>query len=132
MGLLKNRRNSRHQGDAGLGTAIGWFTQHGYRVAIPLTDSQDYDLIVDDGKKLYKVQVRTTYHLRYENIYQVNLVVSGGNRSGTGKTKYFDPEKVDLLFVLTDSGDQYLIPCDEITVRKSINLGVNYAQYKVN
>jgi len=38
-----------------------------------LTDSQDYDLIVDDGARLYKVQVKTIYHLAYENIYQVNL-----------------------------------------------------------
>ncbi len=125
MGILRNRKNSKQQGDAGLTTAIAWFDGNGYRVSIPLTDSQDYDLVVDDGDRLYRVQVRTTYYQPYEAIYQVHLIVSGGNRSGTGKAKYFDPKKVEFLFVLTDTGDKFLIPCDEITTRKSINLGAN-------
>jgi hypothetical protein len=132
MGILRDRKNSRWQGDVGLAAAIAWFAENHYRVSIPLTDSQDYDLVVDDGDRLYKVQVRTTYRLEYESIYKVNLVVSGGNRSGTGKVKYFDPGCVDLLFVLTDAGDRFLIPCDEITTRKSINLGANYQKYRVS
>jgi hypothetical protein len=63
MSILRNQKNSRLQGNVGLANAIAWFANNGYRPAIPLTDSQDYDLIVDDGEKLYKVQVRTTYHL---------------------------------------------------------------------
>ena len=37
--------NSKRQGNIGIGAAIAWFTVHGYTVSIPLTDSQDYDLI---------------------------------------------------------------------------------------
>jgi hypothetical protein len=66
------------------------------------------------------------------DIYQVNLVVNGGNRSGTGKVKRLIETNVDLLFVLTEAGDKFLIPCHEITARKCINLGENYQQYKVN
>jgi hypothetical protein len=40
-------RNSKKQGDWGLGSAIAWFTAQGYTVALPITDSQHYDLIVD-------------------------------------------------------------------------------------
>lgn len=41
--------NSKKQGDVGLGTDISFFTQRGWTVSIPLTDSQDYDLVVDEG-----------------------------------------------------------------------------------
>jgi hypothetical protein len=42
------RSNPRLQGLIGLGAAIDWFTRHGYFVAIPLNDSQPWDLVVED------------------------------------------------------------------------------------
>lgn len=128
---LDQQQNSKQQGDVGLGLAIAWFACNGYRVSIPLTDSQDYDLVVEQSYKLFTVQVRTTYHEKYAGIYQLDLRVSGGNRSGTGKIKYLNPDHVDYLFAVTDAGDQYLIPSNEIEARRSINLGEKYAQYKV-
>jgi hypothetical protein len=132
MSVLRNQKNSKHQGNVGLGAAIAWFEENDFRISIPLTDSQDYDLIVDDGNRLYKVQVRTTYHLAYEKIYQVHLKVNGGNRSGVGKVKRLVETDVDLLFVLTETGEQFLIPCSEITARNHINLGDGYQKYKVS
>lgn len=35
------------QGNIGLGKAIEYFTSHGITVAIPLNDTQKYDLIAD-------------------------------------------------------------------------------------
>lgn len=128
---LEKQRNSKIQGDVGLGVAIAWFVQNDYRVAIPLTDSQDYDLVIEINGAFSSVQVRTTYYEKYAGIYQVNMRVSGGNRSGTGKVKHFDPGKVDYLFAVTDAGDKYLIPSAEITNKRSINLGKKYAAYKV-
>lgn len=58
--MFNNAGNSKQQGDVGLGAAIGWFTSKGYTVCIPLTDSQDYDLVVETKGKLEKVQVKTT------------------------------------------------------------------------
>ena len=73
-------QNSRRQGDAGMGIAIAWFTKHGYCVSIPLTDSQDYDLVIERDNQFSSVQVRTTYYKKPNGIYQLNLRVSGGNR----------------------------------------------------
>lgn len=128
---LKNVVNSKKQGDVGLGLAIAWFTMNGFHVSIPLTDSQDYDLVVDIDDRLCKVQVRTTYHRRDTGNYQVNLRVLGGNRSGTGKTKHFDPSRIDYLFVVTDAGDRYLIPARQIAAKSVISLCEKYAGYKV-
>jgi hypothetical protein len=128
---LGQQRNSRQQGEIGLTIAIAWFVQNGFHVAIPLTDSQDYDLVVETDGRFYAVQVRTTYHRRENGVYQLNMRVCGGNRSGTGKVKHFDPHKVDYLFAITDVGDKYLIPSQDIMARRSINLGDKYAEYQV-
>ena len=123
--------NSKKQGDIGLGCAIGWFTKNNYTVSVPLTDSQDYDLIVDDGSPL-RVQVKTTKFREKDNDhYTAHLTTCGGNRSGTGKIKKFDPTKVELLFILTETGDMFLIPSNRVLGRTTINLGKLYEEFKV-
>jgi hypothetical protein len=129
--LLRKQKNSKQQGDVGLAIAIAWFAKNGYRVAIPLTDSQDYDLIIDSEGSLYKVQVRTTYFKNPQGWYRANLKVSGGNRSGTGKVKLFDPHRVHYLFVVTDTEAMYFIPCSAIDNNSSITLCEKYEQYRV-
>jgi hypothetical protein len=48
---LSEQHNTKIQGNIGLVNAIAWFEEHGYRVFLPLTDSQDEDLVVKiDGK----------------------------------------------------------------------------------
>ena len=122
--------NSKKQGDVGMGIAIGWFAEKGYTVSVPLTDSQDYDLVVDVADQLCRVQVRTTKYQRNGN-YTVNLKVSGGNRSGTGKTKPFDPSRVELLFVLTASGTRYLIPSEEVKAKNALALSAQMTRFIV-
>ena len=120
------QKNSKKQGDVGMGVAIGYFASHGHTVCVPLTDSQDYDLVVDIDNKLQRVQVKTTTssRRRTKNIgYDVELRVRGGNRSGTGKSKSFDSTKADQLFILTACGDQYLIPTSQVKGKTSITVG---------
>ena len=129
--LLRDQKNSRKQGDVGLAIAIAWFVEHGHNVSIPLTDSQDYDLVVEFEGRLCGIQVRTTYHRKENGSYQANLRVLGGNRSGTGKVKQFDPELVDFLFIVTEDGQKYLIPSGAIHNRSSIALCNKYAEFRV-
>ena len=51
---------NQDKGRAGISAAIGYFGTHGYTVSIPLNDTQGYDLIVDDGKKLMKISCKAT------------------------------------------------------------------------
>lgn len=134
MGII-GHKNSNKQGDAGLGIAIAWYTGNGYTVSIPLTDSQDYDLIVDnDGLK--RVQVKTSITRKYEHrddVWTVSLRTCGGNRRGPGPAKFklFDIEKVDELFVITGDMLKYKIPTNIITVKSCITVGNKYRQYLV-
>lgn len=129
--LLRRQKNSKQQGDVGLAIAIAWFAKNGYRISIPLTDSQDYDLVIEYEGKFFSVQVRTTYYRNPQGWYQANLKVSGGNRSGTGKIKLFDPTRVNYLFIVTDSEAMYFIPCVVITSKGSITLYEKYEKYRV-
>jgi hypothetical protein len=113
VGMLENHKNTRKQGDVGLGIAIGYFASQGTTVCLPLTDSQEYDLVVDLDNRLQKVQVKTTrLKARGKSGYDVQLKTSGGNQSWSGISKRFDSSKVDLLFVLTGDGSKYLIPSE--------------------
>lgn len=124
--MFEHHKNTNGQGDAGLGVAIAWFTSKGHTVAIPLTDSQDYDLIVDNGV-LNRIQVKTTTYKRSGH-FIVDLRVKGGNKSGTGKIKRFDSTKVDVIFVITAEGTKYMIPSAPI---QYISLSNKYGRYKV-
>lgn len=124
-------KNTRKQGDAGLGIAIAYFTSQGATVSVPLTDSQGYDLIVDiDGLK--RVQVRTTTYKTPYGVYQANLSTKGGNRTSVGRVIRFDSTAVDLLFVVTGGGSMYLIPASEVMAKNCINLGEQYERFNVS
>lgn len=114
------------QGNVGL--AIAYYSKLGYTISIPLTDSQDYDMIVDTGNTLLKVQVKTTTCRRDSGNYQLNLKVSGG----TGKVKTFDLNKCDLIFAMTEQFEFYSIPRSEISAASSITLGEKYLPFKVS
>lgn len=113
-----------------MGYAIAYFSKLGWTVSIPITDSQDYDLVVDDGGNLLRVQVKTSKFRTPHGIYQVSLKTCGGNRSGQ-TIKKFDENSSDLLFILLENGDMYLIPREDIKGSTSINLGVSMSKYKI-
>lgn len=129
--MFENIVNSKKQGDTGMGFAIAYFCKLGWTVSIPITDSQDYDLVVDNGERLLKVQVKTSKYKTKHGIYQVSLKTCGGNRS-CQKIKNFDKNSSDLLFVLLENGNVYLIPREEIKTNTTINLGENMNQFKVS
>ena len=143
MKKLSQHQNSKKQGDAGLGDAIAYFTMNGYCVCVPLTDSQPYDLIVDDGK-LQRVQVKTaTYKTGYrhkkkdgtvvyygDELYDVGLSTKGGNTK-VNTVKKLDRSKIDLLYILTEEGERYLIPSDKLEATTSLRLGSRYDEFKI-
>ena len=123
------RANPRHQGEIGLSDAIGWFGRRGMTVSVPLADNQPYDLVVDVDGALARVQVKTaTSRSAYER-FVVKLETAGGNQSFHTR-KGFDAERSDLLYVLTDAGDRYVIPSATITATTSIGLGRKWRSFR--
>ncbi len=124
------RANPREQGLLGLTDAIRWFGSQGWSISMPLIDSQPYDLVVDDGQKLHRVQVKTTtYRTRY-GIYVVSLKTNGGNQS-FHTTKPFDHRACDLLYVLTDARTRYLIPTAAFAATTTLSMGEKVARFRL-
>ena len=128
--MLAGQKNTKKQGDVGVGVAIGWFTSKGYTVCVPLTESQRYDLVIEEGGVLRKVEVKTTTYKSKYGIYNANLSTKGGNRTAAGSVKKFDPRDVDYVFILTGDGSMYLIPSARIESKTIINLGKKYEEFK--
>lgn len=126
MNIFERCKNTKSQGIIGLGRAIEYFTSIGWIVSLPLNDSQDYDLIVDDGNKLLKVQVKTTNCKKNKDgtIFALNLAVMGGNSKENFVHKTNTQIEYDYLFAVSGDGKEYLIPKSELmNVEKSISLG---------
>lgn len=125
-----NQKNSKKQGDVGVGSAISYFTSKGWVVLIPLSDSQDYDLAFDSGKGVKTVQIKTSRFKRRKDFYEVNLRVCGGNKSRQ-TIKNFNPNKVDYVYILLEDGNRYLIPSKDIEAKTSITIYEKYEKYRL-
>ena len=128
-------KNSKKQGDAGLGQAIAYFTSKGYDVALPLTDSADWDLIVETEDGLKRVQVKTSSQMEDSGIMKFNADVKGGNQSFKRVSAKMIPEqKWDLIFLHhLVTGRQALIPKEVLTTKGQINIGgKKYSEFLLN
>lgn len=128
--MFGNCRNSKKQGDVGLAAAIYHFASQGYTVALPLTDSQDYDLIVDDGDRLWRVQARTSTVTAPSGKAVVELRVLGGNQS-FHTIKHFNSGAVDMVFAVLGDGRRYAIPASRISVKTRLTIDGRYEDCRV-
>jgi PD-(D/E)XK endonuclease len=97
-------RLTQRKGDIATSRAIATFTQLGYDVAIPLTESAAYDLVVDDGATLVRVQCKFVGSARRE--VDLRRIHSNSNGYVVKRTL---AGSYDWLFVLDGDGREYLI-----------------------
>lgn len=97
-------RNTQRKGDIAVAQAIATFTRLGHDVALPITESAAYDLILDCDEGLKRVQVRFTSSRRRQ--VDLRRIHSNGNGYVVKKTK---PDAYDWLYVLNDQGEQFLL-----------------------
>ncbi len=123
---------SKTQGNVGVARAVYEYTKMGYTVLAPLSDSDKYDLVVDDGSSLKKVQVKTSRCASRSGGYAINLKTSGGNTK-VNTVRKRSPDDYDLLFVLTEAGKCWNIPVSALgDAGSSIIVGANkYTEYEI-
>lgn len=112
-----------NRANLGLSHAIRFYTLQGYVCSIPLSDTQDYDLIVEKSGYMFRVQCRTTFH-KPQNNYVVNLRVCGGNKSGQ-KIKTNLDLSYDLLYILDGDNRELSIPKLDL---KNLKTGLTITQ----
>jgi hypothetical protein len=82
--------------------AVATFTAAGCDVSIPLTESAAYDLVVDQGGKLFRVQCK------FSSSREVNLRNIHSNSRGY-VVKRPRPDSYDWLYVLRPDGTEFLV-----------------------
>lgn len=120
------------QGNIGLGQAIAYYMSKGYMVALPINDTQPYDLVIDkfDGKGLQRVSVKTTRY-QADNLAK-SFVVKISSSSGM-KRSYnpFNKQSCDLMFIYTINQEIWEIPSLNINSGTMITLNENLSKYKI-
>ena len=97
---------------------------------MPIGDRNQYDVVFDDGKDLFKVQVKYA-GLAQNGRYKAGLRVAGGNRSRNYVVKY-NANAFDYLFVYTADNRSYLIDWKDVLIRNEITIdNSKYEKYKV-
>lgn len=129
--MFRNCVTTTDRGSLGEARAIYEYVKLGYIVSTPINDKAKYDLIVDTGTELLKVQVKTTTKKKDKG-YEVRLESSYANRNSSVRTPREDAD-YDLLFVLDELGNAWSIPVAGLNGAKTgIVVGnTKYNEYKV-
>jgi hypothetical protein len=87
----------------------------GFGVAKPYGDSERYDFILDTGKRLWRVQVKSTSAKRFR-AYQMNT-----RRNDNGRMSPYGPSEIDFLVAHVVPEDAwYVIPVQMLGQRKLV------------
>ena len=107
-------RATQRTGDIATARAVATFTEMGFDVSLPLTESAAYDLVVDDGDQLRRIQCKFT------GSGQVDLRRIHSNSNGY-VVKRTAAGAYDWLYILRSDGSEYLIKrC--LAGRRAVNL----------
>ena len=110
--------NSRRQGAIGVGRAIAYYTAKGYAVFVPVADVSRYDLLVDTGSEILRVEVKTTRQARGN----VGLRTMGGYHGGE-KEKRLSSADCDIVFAVNLlTGQEQEFPIGKLEGRNCVKL----------
>ena len=103
----------------GVGRAIAFYSAQGYAVFVPVSDISRYDLIVDTGEELLRVEVKTT---RQSN-NDVGLRTLGGNQSWNGEVKRISSSDCDVVFIVNlNTGTEREFLAKDLEGRSSVRV----------
>jgi hypothetical protein len=101
----------------------------GHQVSIPAVASP-FDLLVSEGDKHCRVQVKTTTHRDREGRWVVVVARRPYRREASGGREPYDHDDVDAFFIINAAGECFIIPISQIAGRISIVLD-HYRTYCV-
>lgn len=112
------KRDTKSIGDRSEAIAIAVLVQVGYNVSVPFGENHRYDIVIDDGSTLSRVQVKTG-RLRKGailfNAYSSHFHRGGSLRPYAGEVEYFAVYCPDVQSV-------YLVPAEESGISGSLRV----------
>jgi hypothetical protein len=101
--------NSKAKGEISEGCVIAHVLKLGYSASIPFGNNQRYDLILDDGERLWRVQVKTAHY------HRGCLVFSASSTNGFTGAKANYRGQADLFLVYSPDTDKvYRVPVEDV------------------
>jgi hypothetical protein len=120
---LPASENLKH---AGLAIAAAWFALRGWPSLIPAEGSV-YDLVADVGSRLLRVQVKTVARRSKRGEWMVSIARSYRRN---GASVIYDPDSIDLFFIIDGEMRLYLIPINAVVGQSTVNPEA-YRAYRV-
>lgn len=110
--------NNNEKGELSESKIISCLLEHGYSVSIPFGNNQPYDLIMDDGRDLKKIQVKTG-RLR-NGVILANACKTEKNwKDKKSSSVKYSKSDFDLLAIYCpDTKSTFLIPFEDISSSK--------------
>ncbi|PFI75165.1 group I intron-associated PD-(D/E)XK endonuclease [Bacillus cereus] len=100
--------------------AASYFVSNNYVVSKPITDFNEYDLIVDNGS-LKRVQVKTVYWDNSKSRYMISCVTSHIRGNENRYNKKYNENSFDLLCAIEPKTNSiYLIPIEKVAGRRGV------------
>ena len=112
-------------GDIGESVAVMNFTKAGSIVSKPLTNNARYDLIIENNKKLYRVQVKTTQNIK--NGSKMEFATKTTNYvKGSWSSNSYSINDVDLFFLycIENNWSGLFIPNSKDPIPQSISIRI--------
>ncbi|MGW7683042.1 group I intron-associated PD-(D/E)XK endonuclease [Kribbella sp. NPDC054772] len=109
--------------------AMAWFTLRGCAVALPI-EPQEYDLLVTTSTGIQRVQVKSCASRNGRGYWDVGIGRRPYVLDKSASKMPYDPDSIDLFFVVLGDGSIYVIPSPVLAGRVSIS-AESYTPYRV-
>lgn len=109
--------------------ATAWFLLRGFSTATP-TEPEEYDLLVTFPDAIKRVQVKSTTYRAPNGRWQAKIGRRPYALDKTAGRAPYDPDDLDLFFIVDGAGGLYLLPSQVIAGRLEVVID-NYAEYRV-
>lgn len=119
-----------YQGDIGVAAASLYYCVEGWIVMLPSTEHSKYDMVIEKGGNLKRVQAKTTNYMP-NGKYVVQLRTSGGNQSTKATITKLNIKDADIVFVLCGDGSFYELPISKVAGRSELTItSKGYDEYR--
>jgi len=100
--------NTMHKGNSSEAVVLATYTRAGFLVSVPFGGGGAYDLIVDAGTRLLKIQVKTGWHCNGCLLYKGRRRIKDSKQNGMRRYRV---DEVDFFAVYDPHGDNiYVVP----------------------
>ena len=115
--------NRKREGEIAQAGFVHRALQNGYSVLEPVGDSDRFDCVLNKDRKFCRIQVRSTKHMTYKNVYSVPAHFKVRRGHGPVQQLPYTVKEIDLLAATIIPEDSwFLIPVEELKGRLSIQL----------